>query len=184
MGIDRFVLRAVISLSVVCGPQASAFELPASATGQPTGVGQSVLSRPGQFGTGTKAWQNERNPAAAGDVAVEFALSQVGKPYVYGAAGPYGYDCSGLALASWRVAGVELPRTASAQYYAGSHVPLGQREPGDLIFWASDVSGPATIYHVAISLGGDRTVQATQTGQPVEVVPLWPIGLVPVATRP
>ena len=184
MAIDRFVLRAVISLSFVCGIQASVFELPASAMGQPTGVGPYVLSRPGQFGTGTEAWQNERNPAAEGDIAVEFALSQVGKPYVYGAAGPYGYDCSGLALASWRVAGVELPRTASAQYYAGSHVPLGELQPGDLIFWASDVSDPATIYHVAISLGGDRTVQATQTGQPVEVVPLWPIGLVPVATRP
>ena len=109
MAIDRFVLRAVISLSVVCGPQASVFELPALATGQPTGVGPSILSRPGQFETGTDPWQNERNPAAEGDLAVEFALSQVGKPYVYGAAGPYGYDCSGLALASWRVAGVELP---------------------------------------------------------------------------
>ena len=75
------------------------------------------------------------------------------------------------------------PGRLRLEYYAGSHVPLGQREPGDLIFWASDV-GRATIYHVAISLGGDRTVQATQTGQPVEVVPLWPIGLVPVATRP
>ena len=141
MAIDRFVLRAVISLSFVCGIQASVFELPASAMGQPTGVGPYVLSRPGQFGTGTEAWQNERNPGAEGDIAVEFALSQVGKPYVYGAAGPYGYDCSGLALASWRVAGVELPRTASAQYYAGSHVPLGELQPGDLIFWASDVSG-------------------------------------------
>jgi cell wall-associated NlpC family hydrolase len=184
MAIDRVVLRAVISLSVVCGPQPSVFELPASASGQPAGVGPSVLGRPGQFGAGPEAWQNERNPAVGGDVAVEFALSQVGKPYVYGAAGPYGYDCSGLALASWRVAGVELPRTASAQFYAGSHVPLGQLQPGDLIFWASDVTDPATIYHVAISLGGDRTVQATQTGQPVEVVPLWPIGLVPLATRP
>jgi cell wall-associated NlpC family hydrolase len=182
MAIDRFVLRAVISLSFVCGAQG--FELPASATGQPTGVGPPVLGRSGQSGTGTEAWQKERNPAAEGDVAVAFALSQVGKPYLYGAAGPYGYDCSGLALASWRAAGVELPRTASAQYYAGSHVPLGQLQPGDLIFWASDVSDPATIYHVAISLGADGTVQATRTGQPVEVVPMWPIGLVPVATRP
>ena len=86
MAIDRFVLRAVISLSFVCGIQASVFELPASAMGQPTGVGPYVLSRPGQFGTGTEAWQNERNPGAEGDIAVEFALSQVGKPYVYGAA--------------------------------------------------------------------------------------------------
>jgi peptidoglycan DL-endopeptidase CwlO len=87
----------------------------------------------------TTGWQAGRNTITQGDLAVQFALSQVGKPYVYGAAGPYGYDCSGLALASWRAAGVELPRTAAAQYYAGSHVPLGQLQPGDLIFWASDV---------------------------------------------
>jgi len=124
----------------------------------------------------------ELNPQ--GNVAVTFALSQVGKPYVYGGTGPYGYDCSGLALASWLAAGVHLPRTAAAQYYAGSHVPLSQVEPGDLIFWASDPSDPSTIYHVAISLGGDRTVQATETGQNVEVVSLWGPGLVPLATRP
>jgi cell wall-associated NlpC family hydrolase len=119
-----------------------------------------------------------------GNTAVAFALSQVGKPYVYGGTGPYGYDCSGLALASWLAAGVHLPRTAAEQYYAGSHVPLSQIEPGDLVFWASDPSDPSTIYHVAISLGGDRTVQATETGQTVEVVPLWGPGLVPQATQP
>ena len=121
---------------------------------------------------------------AQGNMAVSFALSQVGKPYVYGGTGPYGYDCSGLAMASWRAAGVHLPRTAAEQYYAGSHVPLSEVEPGDLIFWASDPSDPSTIYHVAISLGGDRTVQATDTGQTVAVVSLWAPGLVPLATRP
>jgi peptidoglycan DL-endopeptidase CwlO len=119
-----------------------------------------------------------------GDIAVQFALAQLGKPYVYGATGPYGYDCSGLALASWRAAGVELPRTAAEQYLAGSHVPLDQLQPGDLVFWASDISDPDTIYHVAISLGGDQTVQASQTGEPVHVIALWPEGLVRWATRP
>lgn len=121
---------------------------------------------------------------AQGNMAVTFALSQVGKPYVYGGTGPYGYDCSGLALASWLTAGVHLPRTASEQYYAGRHVPLSEVEPGDLIFWASDTADPSTIYHVAISLGGDRTVQATETGQSVEVISMWGPGLVPVATQP
>lgn len=121
----------------------------------------------------------------AGEIAVRFAMAQVGKPYIWGATGPYGYDCSGLALASWRAAGVYLPRTAAAQYYAGAHIPLSQVQPGDLIFWASDPSDPATIYHVAISLGGDSTVQATQTGQNVQVLGLWGTAdLVPLATRP
>ena len=65
-----------------------------------------------------------------------------------------------------------------------THVPLRQAQPGDLIFWASDPSDPATIYHVAISLGGDRTVQALRTGENVQVVDLWGEDLVPLATRP
>lgn len=119
-----------------------------------------------------------------GEAAVKFALSQVGKPYVWGGTGPYGYDCSGLALASWHAAGINLPRTAAEQYYAGTHIALSDVRPGDLIFWASDPSDPATIYHVAISLGGAQTVQATQPGEDVHVIGLWGGGLVPVATRP
>lgn len=119
-----------------------------------------------------------------GQLAVRFALAQVGKPYLYGGSGPYAYDCSGLALASWRTVGVTLPRTAAEQYYAGPHVPLSQLQPGDLVFWASDPADPATIYHVAISLGGDETVQATHSGSTVRVMPLWSEDLVPVATVP
>lgn len=119
-----------------------------------------------------------------GDLAVRFALAQVGKPYVYGGAGPYGYDCSGLALASWARAGVFLPHIAAEQFNDGVHVPLSQLQPGDLVFWASDPSNPATIYHVAISLGGDMTVQATHTGSTVVEMSIWSQDLVPVATRP
>ncbi len=124
------------------------------------------------------------NPDPAEEAAVAFALAQVGKPYSYGATGPYAFDCSGLALSAWRAAGVQLPRTAAEQYNAGVHVPLGDVRPGDLVFWATDPSNPATIYHVAISLGGDRTVQATQPGEGVREMGLWGADLVPLATRP
>ena len=120
----------------------------------------------------------------AGQTAVDFALSQVGKPYAYGAVGPSAYDCSGLVMVAWAAAGVHLPRTAAEQYLAGAHVPLSQLEPGDLVFWAYNPADPSTIHHVAISLGGDRTVQATQTGEKVQVIRLWMSGLVPLATRP
>ncbi|HET9060095.1 MAG TPA: NlpC/P60 family protein [Acidimicrobiales bacterium] len=120
-----------------------------------------------------------------GQAVVKFALAQAGKPYQYGSAGPGSYDCSGLAQASWAVAGVALPRTAAEQYYSGAHVPLSALQPGDLIFWASDPADPSTIYHVAISLGGDETVQATEPGGSVRVMPIWTGGgLVPLATRP
>ena len=133
---------------------------------------------------GTSSSASAQIVSQAGQTAVAFALSQVGKPYVYGATGPSAYDCSGLVRVAWAAAGVHLPRTAAEQYLAGTHVPLSQLEPGDLVFWAYDPADPSTIHHVAISLGGDRTVQATQTGGMVQVVKLWTSGLVPLATRP
>jgi peptidoglycan DL-endopeptidase CwlO len=174
------VFSAISFLAVVAG---ATWPLPASASGIPV-VHPSVAGRPGPAGLAMATLPGEADGITRGDIAVQFALSQLGKPYVYGATGPSGYDCSGLALASWQAAGVDLPRTAAQQYYAGSHVPLNELQPGDLIFWASDVSDPATIYHVAISLGGERTVQASQTGQPIEVLAIWASGLVPLATRP
>jgi cell wall-associated NlpC family hydrolase len=143
-----------------------------------------IPGRPVPATPGVLVSQTEAGADLVGDIAAQFALTQVGKPYVWGATGPFGYDCSGLALASWKAAGVDLPRTAAAQYYAGAHIPLSQVQPGDLIFWALDPSDPSTIYHVAISLGGARSVQATQTGQNVQVIDLWSYGLVPLATRP
>ncbi|HTT89502.1 MAG TPA: C40 family peptidase [Acidimicrobiales bacterium] len=173
-----------LAISVLAAWPGIASPLTAAASGLSL-VYPSVAGRAGPPGLALATLPGEfESSITPGDIAVEFALSQVGKPYVYGAIGPYGYDCSGLALASWRAAGVQLPRTAAQQYYAGSHVDLNDVQPGDLIFWAADVSDPATIYHVAISLGGERTVQASQTGHPVEVLALWPSGLVPLATRP
>jgi cell wall-associated NlpC family hydrolase len=145
-----------------------------------------VLTTPAvPAGPGARLGTDDGSAAGAGELAVRYALGQVGKPYVYGGTGPYGYDCSGLAMMAWRSAGVQLPRTAAAQYYAGTHVPLSQLQPGDLVFWASDPSDPATIYHVAISLGGDETVQATHTGSTVQVMAMWAGGgVVPLATVP
>ena len=61
---------------------------------------------------------------------------------------------------------------------------MSNLEPGDLVFWATNPADPATIYHVAIALGGGRTVQATRTGQDVQVTGIWSQGLFPLATRP
>jgi cell wall-associated NlpC family hydrolase len=105
-------------------------------------------------------------PSAAAQRAVEFALSQVGKPYVWGAAGPYSYDCSGLTMASWAHAGVSLPHSAADQYNYGTHVPLSALLPGDLIFFYSPIG------HVTIYIGNGLMVSAPTEGQDVSVVPL------------
>ena len=91
-------------------------------------------------------------PAAAGAVAVAWALAQIGTPYVWGGeTAGVGFDCSGLVQAAYRVAGVSLPRVAQAQYDATAKVPAGAPlVPGDLVFFGS---APGGIDHVGLFVG-------------------------------
>lgn len=103
------------------------------------------------------------DPGAAG-AAVQAALSQRGKPYQWGGAGPNAYDCSGLTLWAFNKVGIALPHSARAQYQMGTPVSYGQWKPGDLLFWGSS---PSTIHHVAIYIGGGKMVHAFTEGAPV-----------------
>ena len=125
-------------------------------------------------------------PEGAARTAVAFALGELGKPYVWGATGPNTYDCSGLMLRAFQAAGIDLPRVSREQFTAGGHVPVRQAQPGDLLFYATDPSDPATIHHVALYMGDDRMVEAPYSGEAVRVRPVpWNyVDLVPLATRP
>jgi cell wall-associated NlpC family hydrolase len=116
--------------------------------------------------------------------AMSFARTQKGKPYRWGGAGPAAYDCSGLVMASYLAVGITLPRVAADQYGAGPMVRLDQAQRGDLLFYASDLTRPATIYHVVLYAGGGRVLDAPHTGATVGTRPLWTTGLLPVAVRP
>lgn len=106
--------------------------------------------------------------------AIAAASTQLGKPYVYGGSGPDVWDCSGLTQWAYRQAGVSLPRTAAQQYLAvPTKVPLGELRPGDLLFWATDLSDPASIHHVAIYLGNGRMLAAPHTGTVVQIQPVY-----------
>jgi cell wall-associated NlpC family hydrolase len=98
--------------------------------------------------------------------AVDFAMAQVGKPYVFGAAGPDSFDCSGLTMAAWAAGGVALPHSAADQYNYGTHVGIGQLQPGDLVFLYQPIG------HVEIYIGGGLLVSAPQSGENVKVVNL------------
>jgi cell wall-associated NlpC family hydrolase len=100
-------------------------------------------------------------------VAVQFAYAQLGKPYVYGGAGPSSYDCSGLTMQAWGAAGVGLPHSAAGQQAMLPSVSLSALEPGDLVFYG------APAYHVAIYIGGGRIIQAPHTGAYVEISSLY-----------
>ena len=98
------------------------------------------------------------------------ALSRVGLPYKYGAAGPKSFDCSGLVQWSFARAGVGMPRVAADQAMTGPAVPITELEPGDLLFYRTQRPNPAYISHVAIFIGNGKMIQAPQTGQKVQVV--------------
>ena len=99
------------------------------------------------------------------------ALSRQGMPYVWGAAGPASFDCSGLVEWSFAQAGIRMPRVAADQARTGPAVPVGQLQPGDLLFYHTDPTAPGYISHVAIYLGNGLMIQAPQPGQQVEAIP-------------
>ena len=101
---------------------------------------------------------------------VNAAVSRVGMPYVYGAAGPKAFDCSGLVKCSFTQAGVAMPRVAANQAMTGPGVSVSQLEPGDLLFYRTDSADPAYISHVAIYIGSGKMVHAPRTGEKVQVV--------------
>jgi cell wall-associated NlpC family hydrolase len=109
--------------------------------------------------------------AAQLTVALRAAESRVGLPYVWGAAGPRAFDCSGLVQWSFAQAGVRMPRVAADQARTGPAVPVGRLQPGDLLFYHTDPTAPGYISHVAVYLGNGWMIQAPQPGMAVQVVP-------------
>jgi cell wall-associated NlpC family hydrolase len=100
-------------------------------------------------------------------IAIHYAMAQVGKAYVYGAAGPNAFDCSGLMMMAWAQAGVSLPHSSSAQYGMGRHVSSSDLQPGDLVFYYSPIS------HVAMYIGNGLIVEAANPGAGVRVSPVF-----------
>ena len=98
-----------------------------------------------------------------GGPAVQYAMSKVGYSYVYGAAGPSAFDCSGLTMAAWAQAGVSLPHSSSAQYSSGRHISESELQPGDLVFYYSPIS------HVGMYIGDGKIVNALNPGAGVVV---------------
>jgi peptidoglycan DL-endopeptidase CwlO len=104
--------------------------------------------------------------SARAAIAVRTALAQIGDPYVYGAAGPDAFDCSGLTMYAWAAAGVSIPHASSMQPSSGTPVSISDLRPGDLVFYYSPIS------HVAMYIGHGEVVHAPHTGSYVQIVPL------------
>lgn len=115
----------------------------------------------GDTGTGTGTGTGTSGDSAYATKAAKvlsFARSQLGKPYVWGAAGPSSYDCSGLTQAAWKAAGVDLPRTTWDQVKVGERIATKDLLPGDLVFFYDDIS------HVGIYIGDGMMIHAPKPG--------------------
>jgi cell wall-associated NlpC family hydrolase len=131
---------------------------------------QSRASRGSRDGGSTPVYDGPASGRAA--VAVKTAYAQLGDPYVWGAAGPSSFDCSGLTMYAWRAAGVSLPHSSSAQYSAVRHVSMSELQPGDLVFYYSPIS------HVALYIGGGKVIDAPYPGLSVHITGLYSMPVV------
>ncbi|MFI1561675.1 NlpC/P60 family protein [Streptomyces sp. NPDC020490] len=122
----------------------------------------------------------ETGPVTKAERAVAFARAQIGRPCLWGAAGPGSYDDAGLTQAAWKAAGVALPRTASEQANAGTVVPLAEARPGDLIFFNDQFT------HVGLCTGGGTMIHAPGPGTYVREESVFYAGesAIRIAVRP
>lgn len=118
-----------------------------------------------------------------GDIAADWALKQLGKPYVWAADGPDTYDCSGLTMRAWQKAGVMLDHWTGTQWTSGPHVPTSDLRRGDLLLFGKITKNPGTLHHVGIYIGDGKMVEAPFTGANVRISPIGRPDLVG-ATRP
>lgn len=136
--------------------------------------GGQANTAPGSFGLPA----NYAIPAGVSSqvqAVLAFALAQLGKPYVWGAAGPAAFDCSGLTMAAWAQAGVSLVHYTVSQMHEGVQVPASQVAPGDLVLTPGvDSPGPGLPGHVGIYLG-DGLVESALDPQWGVIVQSWSV---------
>ena len=99
----------------------------------------------------------------AGAAVVRAAMSKLGAPYVWAAAGPNAFDCSGFTMWAWSQVGVSLPHSSSMQYSVLPKVSMSEIQPGDLIFSYSP------IHHVGIYIGGGKFIHSPHSGDVVKI---------------
>ncbi|MDX6336129.1 MAG: peptidoglycan DL-endopeptidase CwlO [Streptosporangiaceae bacterium] len=120
----------------------------------------------------TGNYPNVNLPTAntVGAQALQYAMTRRGDPYVWGAAGPGTFDCSGLVMWAYAQVGISLPHYTVSQWNMGQHISRSQLQPGDLVFFYAGID------HVGIYLGNGLMVDAPSSGQLVQVQPvMWDV---------
>jgi cell wall-associated NlpC family hydrolase len=102
-------------------------------------------------------------PSSGAAAAIAAARSVLGAPYVWAAAGPNSFDCSGLVMWAWAHGGRSLPHSSAAMYATTRRISVSDLQPGDLVFYGSP------IHHVALYIGGGQIIHAPHAGGNVEI---------------
>jgi peptidoglycan DL-endopeptidase RipA len=162
---------------------------------------EAAQSRPAGGGGGDDSGGTALPPSSGGARAViDRALSQLGLPYAWGGGNAYGptrgirdggiadsygdyakvgFDCSGLMIYAFAAAGIRLPHYSGYQATAGRRVPLSQKAPGDMLFWATR----GRVHHVALYIGNDQMIEAPFSGSRVRIASVRYGGILGYATR-
>ncbi|MGQ0843017.1 MAG: NlpC/P60 family protein [Sporichthyaceae bacterium] len=98
--------------------------------------------------------------------AIKFAMAQIGDRYVWGAAGPDAWDCSGLTMGAWAAAGVALPHSSAQQFASSRQIPRSELKPGDLVYFYNPIS------HVGLYIGNGQMVDAPNPSKTVRILPI------------
>jgi peptidoglycan DL-endopeptidase CwlO len=145
---------------------------PAATTGR-VAISPSPGSGSGRPGSSPGIVPNAPPPSSRAGVAVNAAMSKRGSPYVWGAAGPNSFDCSGLVMWAWAQAGVGLPHFTGSQMSATKPIAVSQLQPGDLVFVWGPGEGGGPPGHVGLYIGGGQMVHAPHAGATVTVVSIY-----------
>ncbi|MCL2654290.1 MAG: NlpC/P60 family protein [Coriobacteriia bacterium] len=180
--------RAAAAAAKAAAEAAAQRDREQSGTGASSGGGSDGGGSDGG-GYGSGALLRKFDPSVLGAAhpeVVTIARKYLGIPYVWGGTTPNGFDCSGLVMYCYRQIGISLPRTSREQYWVGAYIPATRRDllkPGDLLFFATDVSDPSTIHHVTIYSGHGMMIEAPYTGANVREVSSYRSGFIG-AVRP
>ncbi len=142
-----------VQVQTVAAPATRGFSAPVSSRSAAPAAPAAVQAPPPPAGAG-----------AGGAVAA--AESRVGAPYIWGGAGPWGFDCSGLVMWAYAQVGISIPHASGAQYAVVMHIPMSALQPGDIVF----VANPSQ--HEAMYIGGGMIVEAQHSGTNVLITPL------------
>jgi cell wall-associated NlpC family hydrolase len=134
----------------------------AAAAARPAAVASGSKPTPVNRDIGTAPVNPPPPPNAGAAIAVAEAKRQLGKPYEWGGAGPDTFDCSGLTAWAWKAAGKTLSHYTGSQYNETARVAIKDLQPGDLVFFGSD------LHHVGLYVGNGQMIHAPQTGDVVK----------------